>query len=71
MADVTKNSKQTSKSTSPEQLDAIGYKLDLNISGTLVFKIIKIKKKQQNKVTVTYFVFISPILLICNHLERT
>ena len=34
-----------SKSTfSPEPLDLIGYKFDRNINGTLVFKIMKIKK---------------------------
>ena len=61
-----------SKSTfSPEPLDIIGYKFDWNINGTLVFKIMKIKKKtQQSKVTVTYFVFTSPILLKCQYLEK-
>ena len=35
-----------SKSTfSPEPLDIIGYKFDWNINGTLVLKIMKIKKK--------------------------
>ena len=36
------------KSTfSPEPLDIIGYKFDKNINGTLVFKIMKIKKKKK------------------------
>ena len=61
-----------SKSTfSPEPLNIIGYKFDWNINGTLVFKIVKIKKKtHQSKVTVTYFVFTSPILLKCQYLEK-
>ena len=61
-----------SKSTfSPEPLDIIGYKFDWNINGTLVFKIMKIiKKRQQSKVTVTYFVFTSPILLKWQYLEK-
>ena len=43
-----------------------------NILKTLVFKLMKIKKKtQQRKVTVTYFVFTSPILLKCQYLEKT
>ena len=66
MAAFTKNSKTIKISFFPEPLDIIGYKFDLNINGTLVFKIMKIKKTQQSKVTVTYFVFTSPILLRCN-----
>ena len=39
---------KTSKSTSsPEPCDIIGYKYAGNFSGTLVFKIIKIKKNPQ------------------------
>ena len=44
MAAVTKNSKNIKINFSPEPLDIIGYKLAWNISGMLVFKIIKIKK---------------------------
>ena len=41
LLEIAKTSKSTS---SPEPLDIIGYKLAWNIDGTLVFKIIKIKK---------------------------
>ena len=71
MATITKNSKNIKSTFSPEPLDIIGYKLDRNGSGTLVFKFIKIKKTQQNKVTVTYFVFTSLFLLECQYFEKT
>ena len=45
MATITKNSKKTTKSTSsPEPLGIIGYKFVGIMSGTLVFKIVKIEK---------------------------
>ena len=73
MAVDTKIAKTLKSTFSPEPLDIIGYKVDGNSSGTLVFKIIKInkkkQKKQQIKVTVTYFVF--TILLKCQYLEKT
>ena len=71
MAAVTKKIEKASKSTfSPEPLDTIGYKFDnLGIQSYENKK--KQKKKQQIKVTVTYFVFTSPILLKCQYLEKT
>ena len=50
MAAVTKNSKTIKSTFSPEPLDIIGYKSDRNINGTLVFKIMKIKKKKHSRV---------------------
>ena len=47
MAAVTKNSKTIKINFSPEPLDIIGYKCNWNINGTLVFKIMKIKKKKK------------------------
>ena len=47
MAAVTKYRKTSKSTVSPEPLDIIGYKLDWNIKGTLVFKIIKIKKNSR------------------------
>ena len=47
MATITKNSKNIKITFSLEPLDIIGYKLDWNISGTLVFKIIEIKKNKK------------------------
>ena len=62
MAADTKNSKTIKINFFQEPIDIIGYKFDRNINGTLVFKFMKNKKRtQQNKVTVTYFVFTSPI----------
>ena len=47
MAAITKNSKTIKITFSPEPLNIIGYKFDWNINGTLVLKIMKIKKKQK------------------------
>ena len=50
MAAVTKKQTKTTKSTSsPEPSGIIGYKFVWNISGTLVFKIVKIYKKKKKK----------------------
>ena len=56
MVAVTKNSKNNKTNFfSSEPLGIIGYKFAWNISRTLVFKVVKIKKNpQQNYVTVTY-----------------
>ena len=56
---VTKNNKKkkpTKLTSRPEPLGIIGYKFACNISGTLVSKIVKIKKvnRQQEEVTVNY-----------------
>ena len=45
IATITKKSKNIKSTFSPEPFDIIGYKFAWNISGTLVFKIVKIKKK--------------------------
>ena len=43
-ATITKNSNTIKSTFSPEPLDIICYKFDWNIDGTLVFKIMNIKK---------------------------
>ena len=42
---LLKIAKPSKLTFSPEPLDIIGYKFDWNINGTLVFKIMKIRKK--------------------------
>ena len=49
MAVDTKIAKTLKSTFSREPLDIIGYKVDGNSSGTLVFKIIKINKKKTKK----------------------
>ena len=46
MASTTKIAKPSKSTFSPEPLDIIGYKFDRNSNGTLVFKIMKKKKKK-------------------------
>ena len=72
MVAVAKNSKNNKINSSPEPLDIVGYKFAWNITGTLIFKIVKINKNpQQNQVTVTYIVFTSPVAFKCQYLKKT
>ena len=51
IAVLLKIAKSTKSTSSPEPLGSIGYKFVWNISGTLVFKIVKIIKKIHSRIT--------------------
>ena len=72
MAAVMRRSKTTKSTSSPEPLGIIGYKLAWNISGTLVFKIIKIREIHSRiRSQLPNLVFTSPVLIKFQYLKKT